>query len=231
MDEITRRLAALGESGYADFTAKLTPGVAREKIIGVRIPALRALAKSVAGTPEAEEFLCALPHKYLDENHLHGVLLSLERRDIGALLERTEEFLPHIDNWASCDLFSPKLFASYPEPVYNRIGAWLDSAHVYTVRFAIKALLDFFMGKNYRPGQSERLAALRSGEYYINMALAWYFAEGTARRPDEFLPYFERGLIANPWVHNKAIQKARESLKINPELKEYLRTLKNPRSG
>lgn len=221
----------LGEGGYADFTAKLIPNVAREKIIGVRIPALRAFAKSIAGTREAEEFLRALPHRYLDENHLHGALLSLERRDIGALLARTEEFLPHIDNWATCDLFSPKLFAKYPELVYEKIGTWLDSARVYAVRFAVTALIGFFMGENYRPDQTARLAELQSGEYYINMALAWYFAEGLARRSEEFLPYFERGLIANPWVRGKAIQKARESRKISPELKEYLHTLRNSQSG
>lgn len=226
MDEITQKLAALGESDYADFTAKLTPGIGRERILGVRIPALRTLAKSVVGTPEAEVFLRALPHYYLDENNLHGALLSLEKKDILRLLAQTEEFLPHIDNWATCDLFSPKLFAKYPGLVYENISRWLGSAHTYTLRFAVISLLGFYMGENWRPEHATRLAELQSREYYVNMALAWYFSEAVARRPDEILPYFERRLITNPWVHNKAIQKSRESLRVGPELGEQLRSLK-----
>lgn len=215
---LTRRLTEHSDSGYADFTAKLLPGIDRELIIGVRMPALRTIAKSAAGTPEAEEFLALLPHRYYDENNLHAALLSLERRDIEALIARIEEFLPHIDNWATCDLLKPSLFALYPDRVYEKVTKWLSDPHPFTERFAVTTLLYFYLGENYRPGQSDMCAAHRSGEYYVNMALAWYFAEGLARRTDDFLPYFAPGRIVNPWVARKALQKARESLRIPREL-------------
>lgn len=226
---LTRRLIANSDSFYADFTVKLLPCIDRKCIIGVRIPALRAIAKSAAGTPEAEEFLESLPHRYYDENNLHAALLSLERHDIDSLLARVEMFLPYIDNWATCDLLKPKLFAMNPGRVYEKAAKWLHAPHTFTARFAVTTLIYFYLGENYRPGQSDMCAALRSGEYYVNMALAWYFAEGLARRTDDFLPYFEPGRIANPWVAGKALQKARESLRIPREFIERLTELK--RSG
>jgi Predicted DNA alkylation repair enzyme len=224
-NNIIKKLTELGEPKYADFSAKLTPTVDRGRVLGVRIPELRKFAKSVYGTPEAEAFLNTLPHYYFDENNLHGALLSLEKRDIAKLLERTEKFLPHIDNWATCDLFSPKLFAKYPELVYDHIDRWLDSPQTYTQRFAITTLLGFYLKENYAPEHSDRLAALQSGEYYVNMALAWYFAEGLALHPEEFLPYFGREKIANPWVRAKAAQKARESRRVSADILEKLKTL------
>lgn len=224
--ELTQMLFDLRDEGYADFTAKLVPAVERERIIGVRLPALRKLAKSAAGTPEAEEFLSALPHRSFDENNLHAALLAHEQ-DIETLLARIESFLPYIDNWATCDMLSPPLFAQHPELVYGRVKKWLCSGHTYTVRFAVITLLGFYLGSHYTPEQSDLCADLQSNEYYINMALAWYFAEGLAKRPVDFLPYFERGLIANPWVHAKAVQKSRESRRVPRDLVDRLAAIRH----
>ncbi len=219
---LTRRLVELGEPSYADFVAKLLPGYSRELIIGVRLPKLRALAKNAFGTLEAGEFLDLLPHRYFDENNLHAALLMLETRDIEKLLVQVEEFLPYIDNWATCDMLRPALFALHPKLVYSHVKKWLAGSHAFTVRFAITTLINFYLGENYLREQSDLCAGLQSSEYYVNMALAWYFAEGLVRRPDDFIPYFERRQIANPWVLAKAVQKARESRRVPRELAESL---------
>lgn len=218
---LTEKLFELRDDGYADFTAKLVPTVERERIIGVRIPALRKLAKSAAGTQEAAEFLSALPHRLYDENNLHAALLMHER-DVEVLLAHIEKFLPHIDNWATCDLLSPPAFTGHPERVYECVKRWLDSGHTYTVRFGVTTLLGFYLGEHFSPEHPRLCAELQSSEYYINMAIAWYFAEGLARRPDDFLPFFENGTIVNPWVRAKALQKARESRRVPRELLEKL---------
>lgn len=222
---LTRRLFELADAKYADFMAKLVPTVERERIIGVRLPALRKLAKSAAGTPEALEYLRSLPHRYFDENNLHAMLLKHEG-DIERLLASVEALLPYVDNWATCDMLPSPLFAKHPELVFTQVKKWFCSSHTFTVRFAAVTLLCYYLGENYLPEQSDLCARLVSSEYYINMALAWYFAEGLARRPADFIPYFEYGKIKNPWVHKKALQKARESRRVPRDLLCRLAELK-----
>ncbi len=223
MTEIQKQLFAMQDVPYRDFQVKLIPGIDPEHVIGVRTPALRSFAKQLAKTPEAESFLHDLPHTYFDENQLHAFILS-EMKDYDALLEELERFLPHIDNWATCDQLSPKVFAKHPELI-GEIRRWMDAAHPYTVRFGIGMLMRWYLDAAFQPEYLEWVAAVESDEYYVNMMRAWYFATALAKQYDAAVGYFETHRL-DAWTHSKALQKARESFRVSDTHKAYLQTLK-----
>ncbi len=222
--DIRARLFALTDPAYGDFQAGLMPGVPRERIIGVRVPHLRALAKELRGTPTADAFLAELPHIYYEENNLHGFLLD-SIRDFDACLAATERFLPYIDNWATCDGTSPRALILKPDVLLDHVEAWVASDRTYTVRFGIETLMRHFLDTRFSTAYPDAVAALRSDAYYINMMIAWYFATALAKQYDAILPYIENRRL-DEWTHNKTIQKAVESYRITDAQKAYLRTLK-----
>ncbi len=225
-DYIADRLRELRDEGYRDFHARLIPTVDPTRIIGVRTPDLRRLAREVARDDElSERFLAELPHRYYEENNLHGALLCLRIKDIDGLFAELDRFLPYVDNWATCDMLSPKLFARHPDAAERKITEWLGSGHIYTVRFGVVSLLGFFLDERFRPEHFELLRTLKFGEYYIDMAVAWYFSFALIKQWDAALPIVESGTL-DKRVHNMTIQKAVDSLRITPERKDRLRTLR-----
>ena len=224
MTDIQKRLFALQDSVYRDFQSKLMPTVDRECVIGVRVPALRALAKELRGSAEAEEFLRTLPHKYYEENNLHAFLLALGK-DFAETQRAVDAFLPYIDNWATCDSLTPKVFAKHRAELLPWIDSLLASGMTYPTRYGIDLLMSHFLDEDFSPAYPEKVAAVRSEEYYVNMMIAWYFATALAKQYDSVLPYLTEQRLPL-WTHNKAIQKAVESYRITPEQKAYLRTLR-----
>lgn len=224
MDEIVSRLRQRADEGYRAFHMRLVPNVEPARILGVRVPEVRALTRSLAGTPEAETFLRELPHEYYEENNLHAFLLERER-DYGALIEGLNRFLPFVDNWATCDSLSPALFKKHPDGLPEQALQWMQSDQTYTVRFGIGVLMRYYLDEGFRPEYAERVAAVRSEEYYVRMMVAWYFATALAAREEDVLPYLT-GRRLDPWTHRKAIRKAIESNRITPERKQFLRRLR-----
>ena len=209
---------------FRDFTSKLIPNIDKELIIGVRVPDIRRLAKSLS-EEERKKFISGLPHKYHEENLLHGVMIQLIKNDIGEVITETEKFLPYIDNWAVCDISQSKLLERYPDVVFGKVSEWAKSEKTYTVRFAIDVLLQFFLDENFTPEVFALAKSIVSDEYYVNMALAWFWSFALIKRYEETLPIIESERLPE-FVHNKAIQKARESYRISDERKQYLNTLK-----
>ena len=223
-EEILQRLFALQDLQYRDFQAKLMPTVDKNTIIGVRTPELRKLAKEFAKREDIGAFLDALPHGYYDENNLHGFILC-EEKDFDRVIARLDAFLPYIDNWATCDLLSPKVFKKNKAELLPHIRRWLASSKVYTIRFGIEMLLSHYLDEDFAPEYLNWVAVLRSEEYYINMMIAWYFATALDKQYEAALPILLERRLA-PWTHNKTIQKAIESYRITDEQKAYLRSLK-----
>ena len=211
---------------YRDFNSKLIPTVDPHLMIGIRTPLLRKFAKELFKTePEqAAAFMHDLPHRYFEENNLHAFLIE-NIKDFNAAMNETEKFLPFIDNWATCDSFSPSIFKKYPDAVYQKILTWLQSSHTYTVRYAIGLLLSNYLDERFKPEMLELVSAVKSEEYYINMMIAWYFSFALIKQYDAALPYIKKQTL-DPFTHNKTIQKAVESYRIPADVKDYLRTLK-----
>lgn len=224
MNELQQTLFSMQDLSYRDFHSKLMPAVNRENIIGVRTPQLRKFAKEFAKSEEYEQFLDNLPHQYYEENNLHGFLLEMEK-DYKKLVKRLDEFLPYVDNWATCDMMRPKLFKKHLPELRLKIKEWIASDHVYTIRYGIGMLLSFYLDEEFKPEYLDWVAQIQTNEYYVNMMMAWYFATALAKQYEATIPYIEEKRL-DEWTHNKAIQKAIESYRISEEQKAYLRKWK-----
>ncbi len=222
--KVIEELIKLQDKDYGDFHSKLIPDMPREKLIGVRTPDVRKLAKAFAKDPECQKFLNTLPHNYYEEYILHGILIS-EMKDYDQCITYLENFLPYVDNWAVCDLMNPKPFKNNRDKLLEKIKVWIKSNHTYTCRFAILTLMKHFLDEDFKTEYLKMPASVHSDEYYVNMMIAWYFATALAKQWDATIPYFEKPVM-DKWTHNKAIQKARESYRVTKEQKEYLKTLK-----
>lgn len=218
--KIQERLMSLQDESYANFQSKLIPTVAREKIIGVRVPQVRKLAKELLREGDYKEFLDQLPHTYYDEDMLHGLLLS-ELKDYNLCIRRIEQFLPYVDNWAVCDCMSPKVFRKNKDFLLDKIREWTASEDTYTCRFGVGMLMTHFLEEDFEPEYLEMVACIQSEEYYVNMMRAWFYATALARQWEATITVLATGRL-DIWTHNKTIQKARESFRITAEQKEQL---------
>lgn len=224
MKAIQTRLFALQDQKYRDFQAKLMPTVNKNKIIGVRTPALRSFAKTLLKSAQAEEFLRALPHTYYEEDNLHGFLIEYIK-DFDQCISALDRFLPFVDNWATCDGTNPKCLSKEPEKLLIKAMEWIGSNHTYTIRYGIGVLMRHFLDERFDISLAYGVARVQRDEYYVNMMRAWYFATALAKQYDQILPLIENRAL-DDWTHSKTIQKAIESYRITPEQKEYLRKLK-----
>ena len=222
--DIYKELISLQDKGYRDMQITIIPSVKPETIIGVRTPQLRALAKELSKRADVSEFLNELPHKYFEENQLHAFILS-GMKDADEAIKLVDKFLPFVDNWATCDQMSPKVFKKHKELLLEYIDKWIKSDLTYVKRFGIGMLMEHFLDEDFKTSYLTKVSKIRSEEYYVNMMIAWYFATALAKQYEATLPYIEKQKL-DIWTHNKSIQKAVESYRITPEQKEYLKTLK-----
>lgn len=221
---ILNDLFKLQDKKYAEFQSKLTPTILKEKIIGVRVPEIRKLAKKYINQPEACEFTKVLPHEYYDENMLHALLIS-EIKDYDKCIEEIDRFLPYVDNWAVCDIMSPKIFKKYKNDLIVKINEWSKIKDIYTCRFAIEMLMSHFLDDDFKKEYLKIPASVHFDEYYVKMMVAWFFATALSKQWNCTIEYIEKNKL-DKWTHNKTIQKAIESYRLTNEQKEYLKNLK-----
>lgn len=222
--EILARLFELADDEYKRFNCPLIPTVDESRVIGVRTPALRALAAEVSKKGESGTYFALAPHYYYEENNLHGMLIE-RIRDYDDCVSRLDAFLPQVDNWATCDLIRPRCFAKNRARLIGDIRRWMESDHCYTVRFGLEMLMTHFLDEDFKAEYLELAASIKSEEYYVNMMVAWYFATALAKQWESTIVYITHDKLPL-WVHNKSIQKAVESRRISEERKAYLRTLR-----
>ena len=224
IQEIREELVRLQDLKYREMQVQIIPSVKRESIIGVRTPELRKMAKELAQSQEVSAFLEDLPHMYFEENQLHAFIIS-GMKDYAECLSVLNRFLPYVDNWATCDQMSPRVFKKHRQELTESIREWFCSADPYTIRFGIGMLMEHYLDEDFKPEYPKMVAAVRSEEYYVNMMIAWYFATALAKQYGAVLPFITEHRL-DSWTHNKAIQKSIESYRITPEQKEYLKSLK-----
>ena len=224
MTDLQKKLFELQDLNYKAFHQRLIPTIAPERIIGIRTPDLRKFSKKFAQDNDTQAFLNELPHKYYEENNLHAFIIE-KIKDYDKAMFETEKFLPYIDNWATCDMFKPKVFSKNTDKLILKIDAWLESEKTYTVRYGIRLLMSYYLDENFKTEYLEIVSKIRSQEYYVNMMIAWYFATALAKQYDSAVKFLEDFKL-DKWVHNKTIQKSVESNRISPEKTAYLKTLK-----
>ena len=227
--DFQKELLAQGNESYKKFTAKLVPNVDENFIIGLKwTPQLRTFTKNFFGG-NLEPFLNSLPHKYYEENLIHAHLIS-EMKNFFECLREVKKFLPYVDNWGVCDSIIPKIFKKHVQELEPEILNFLKSENPYAVRFALLMLLKFYLGENFNEKYLAAAAEIKSENYYVQMAAAWFFTEALIKQYDSAKIYLEQKKLV-PWIQNKTIQKAVESYRISDAQKNYLRTLKISRGN
>ena len=221
-DCVKKLIIASADPAYRDFTIKLTPSLDPETVVGVRTPRLREIAASLS-PEQAEEFMKSLPHGLYEENNVHGYLIE-KMKDYDACVSALDEFLPYVDNWATCDTCTPKALKKHPARTVSKAYEWIDDGRTYFVRYGIRILMAFFQDDLFLPEYADKVASVHSEEYYVNMMIAWYFATLLAKQPDCAVKYLENHLLS-PDVTKKTIRKAIESFRVSDRMKQYLRTL------
>ena len=221
---VCKKLISLQDLKYRDMQIKIIPNIDPASIIGVRTPELKKIAKEMSRSGEYRSFIKKLPHDHFEENQLHAFIIC-EMKDPAECFDEVEHFLPYVDNWATCDQLSPKIFKKNKDELLKHIKTWIGSDRTYTVRFGVGMLMQHFLDDDYDEKYPKMVAGLRSDEYYINMMIAWYFATALAKQYESVLPYIEENKL-DDWTHNKAIQKSLESFRVTDEHKKYLRSLK-----
>ena len=221
---IYERLKEHRDSQYREFQSNFVPNIDRETIIGVRTPQMKAVAKDVFGTEEAETFLASLPHRYYEENLVHFFLIA-KIKDFDACVGAVETFLPYIDCWPVCDQATPGVFRKNHDRLLPLIRKWIDSDHVYTERFGMRMLMNEFLGDDFKAEYLDWVASKTGEDYYLKMMAAWFFATALAKQYDAAVVYIEQRRL-DPWTHKKAIQKAVESFRVSDEHKEYLKSFR-----
>ena len=224
MKDIQKELFKLQDKKYREMQIKIIPTVNPDTIIGLRTPELRSLAKRVVKENDYSSFLDNLPHKYFDENQLHAFIIS-EIKDYEKCISYINKFLPYVDNWATCDQMSPKVFNKHLVELLKEIRIWLKSKKTYTIRFGIGMLMQYFLDEDFKLEYLDLVANIDSKEYYVNMMRAWFFATALAKQYDSSISFIKEHRL-DIWTHNKTIQKAIESLRISDEQKDYLKSLK-----
>ena len=222
--KIRETLLSLKDDEYKAFISKLNPTVCESSIIGIRTPVLRKEAKRIFKEGEYEPFLHSLPHQYYEENNIHSFIIE-QIKDYNTVISELDRFLPYVDNWATCDSMSPKVFSKHKNELYSKIKEWLCSEHEYAVRFGVEMLMNLYLDEDFNEEILGLVAKIDREEYYIKMMVAWFFATALAKQYDSAIPYIEQKVLPL-WVHNKTIQKAVESYRITDEQKAYLRSLK-----
>ena len=251
MKKVLKKLNKMQDKKYGEFQAKLIPTIDKKTIIGVRTPELKAFAKEMLKgsqsfaptnglTNDVEKFLDELPHKYFDENQLHVFILS-EMKNFDICIKRVNEFLPYVNNWATCDQLSPKCFKKNKEVLLKYINKWIKSKKPYFIRFSIEMLMSHVKFASRVTRQKKNLQSIDSktnhrdsekisvdidpDKYYVEMMRAWYFATALAKQYDATFPYIKNGTLEE-WTHNKTIQKACESFRVSENHKKELKKYK-----
>ena len=221
---VTRELFAQRDATYAAFQSKLMPTVEPSLVIGVRMPQVRVLAKTLEQAGEADAYMHTLPHTYYEENMLHAVLLS-HCTNFTECITLLDEFLPYVDNWAVCDALSPQVFAAHTTALMPHIARWLTTTAVYTQRFALKMLMTHYLDRNFCAEYLDIPAHIHTNEYYVAMMIAWFYATALAKQWKATIAFLRKNTLDN-FVHNKTIQKACESRRLSAKQKAYVRTLR-----
>lgn len=223
MTDIQKYLLSQADEKYRQFMLPLIPNVDPETLIGVRLPILKKYAKEL-DKEARDSFLDSLPHRYHEENILHAIILS-SIKDYDEFLSKTDAFFPYITNWSVCDTICNKHLNSRKDKLIGVIDSWLQSKEIYRVRYAVKCLMNYFLGEDFKEEHIQKVAKVKLDDYYVKMMIAWYLATGLAKNYDDFVVAIQSNQF-DVWTHNKAIQKAVESYRVSDEHKTYLKTLK-----
>lgn len=222
--EIRKELENFAEPKYQKFAASLIPGI--DNLIGVRIPIIRKIAKRIA-KENAIEYLNNAEDKYFEETMLQALVIGQMKDDIEVVLKQVALFVPKINNWSICDSFCTnlKIVKCNKKQVWRFLNRYWQSDNAYDIRFAVVIMLFYYIDREYLSEMFEIFDYINHSNYYVKMAVAWAVSMCFVKFPDETLVYLKDNKLDDE-TYNKSLQKIRESLKVDKNTKEFIKTMK-----
>ena len=227
MDWIDQKLFELRDESaeYRTYNARIVATADPATMLGVRVPKLRRLAKEILRSDSRDAFLGELPHTYYEEYLLHVFMLN-EEKDAERTIAELGRLLPFVDNWAVSDALMPKSFRKLPPERLEELSRkWMASEHEYTHRFGISLLMRYLLPDGFRPEHLLWAQEADDGRYYIEMMVGWYVAEALVTQEETVVPFLEAKTL-HVKTERIAIQKALDSRRIAPKMKEHLRQIR-----
>lgn len=223
---IEKELFELQDKKYQEFQKKLCPGT--ESIIGIRVPILRNYAKDLLKKYNFKEIMECVKDNYYEEIMLQGMLIGEAKEEFNIIIKYIENFIPKIDNWATCDTFCAglKITKKNKEKMWNFLQRYLKSKKEFEVRFGIVMILDYFIDEKYLKKDFDIFNNIKVDKYYIQMAVAWAISICLVKYYDKTIKYLLKEADLDDFTYNKSIQKAIESYRITKEQKDFLRKIK-----
>ncbi len=224
-------LRRLAEPSYRDFAVRLIPGLPPERMLGVRLPALRKLAREMARADGLEAYR-QVGDEYFEEWMLQGMILGCASGSFSQKLPYIREFLPRISNWSVCDSFCAGLKAAgkEPEAAWALIQECLADPRPYFRRFALIMEKCYFLDPEHLPAVLRSAESVGDEDFYVKMGAAWCLAECYALFPDETDACLRGGRL-EPQVLRLALQKIRDSRRVDARWQANAREIVNRRNG
>lgn len=224
MEDIRKKLFELQDLKYKEFHSSLCPNV--DKIIGVRTPKLKEIAKQIA-KENYEEFSQNAQDEYYEELVLQGLVIGYAKISIEDTFKYLEEFVPKINSWAVCDVTCAnlKITKKYMEEMWNFLEKYINSKKEYEIRFALVMYLDYFLTDEYIDDILKKIDKITNKEYYVQMAIAWLVSIAYIKQKEKTEVFLQNNKL-DKFTQNKSIQKICESYRVSNEDKEKVRKYK-----
>lgn len=218
-------LESLSDVKYRLFHSKLLKND-HIKVIGVRTPMLKKIAKQVS-QGNYLEFISNINHEYYEEDVIYGFILGYLKIDFKKLLTLLQDFTKYINNWSTNDLVCANLkaFKKNLEVGFDYITKLLRSQNSWEIRFGLVLLLDFYIQDDYIDKIIPICSSIQSTDYYVLMANSWLISMCYIKYKEKTLILFKTGIL-DEFTHNKAITKIIESARISKEEKINIRKWK-----
>lgn len=224
MDNIREKLFAKQDLKYKEFHSSLCPNV--DKIIGVRVPELRKMAKEIA-LQDYAQFLDQSKDEYYEELVLQGLVIGYAKISIEETFRYLKVFVPKINSWAVCDTTCSnlKITKKHMQKMWEFLEQYINSENEYEIRFALVMYLDYYLTDEYINKILQNIDKITNKQYYVQMAIAWLISFAYIKQKEKIEKYLLKNNL-DKFTQNKAIQKICESYRVSKENKDKLRKLK-----
>lgn len=224
MYDLRDKLFELSDDKFKTFHSRLCPNT--DNIIGVRLPLLRQLAKEIA-KGDWRNFLSNSKEEYYEEILINGLVIAYAKCDVEERLNYIESFVPKIDNWAICDSFcnTLKFVNKNKEIMWEFIQPYLKSYNEFEIRFAVVIILNYYITEDYINLVLKTLDNIKHDGYYVKMAVAWAISMCFVKFEEKTMAYLKDNSL-DDFTYNKSLQKICESLRVDKNTKELIKSMK-----
>lgn len=221
-EDIINEINSLADHEWGNEERHIKIINSKQKILGVRTPELKNLAKKFAKL-DLKKSLKLIKFNSFEEITLYGLLLGFVN-NFEELLPLIDEFLKRIDNWATCDqtCSALKIFKKDKNNKYYPIfKQYAQSNLEFEARFGIVMIMLYYLKDENIEDVIELIKTINNHAYYVDMAISWLISVAIIKYENQIFELIKTQKL-NKFIQNKAISKCRDSFRVRKEVKDNL---------